>query len=87
MVHQRIFNTIFFRNDGSLGSSCKSQFRQETGPITQYKKNFRQILPIAMTVQLFYKPFLNEFDTVGIIARIRVDETSQDLWLTDFVGR
>lgn len=75
------------RNNGSLGSSCKTRFKEEIISISRFKKFSRQVLPIAVTMQPLYRPFLNEFDTVGIVAKTRISATNQDLWLSDLTGR
>lgn len=78
---------FFFRNNGNLGTSCKTRFQEETVCASRFKKFSRQVLPIALTMQAFHKPFLNEFDTVGIVVKTQLDTTNQDLWLSDFTGR
>lgn len=87
MMVQRKQNYVVFRNNGSLGSSCKTRFKEEMMSTSRFKKFSRQILPIALTLQTFYKSFLNEFDTVGIVVKTRIDSTNQDLWLSDLTGR
>lgn len=81
------FEIAIYRSNGTLSSSSKTKYQQESTHVLENKKTSRQILPIAMTIQPFYKLFLNEFDTVGMVAKIRVDCSSQDLWLSDFMGR
>lgn len=87
LLNQKLKLFSFCRNNGCLGTSRKTRFKEETMSASRFKKFSRQVLPIALTMQAFHKPFLNEFDTVGIVVRTKIDVTNQDLWLSDFTGR
>lgn len=76
-----------YRNDGTLGSVNKTKFELAFSLASQYTKMARQVLPIALTLQPFFSPFLNEFDTVGVVAKICIDLNIQYLWLADFKQR
>lgn len=60
-------------------------FRLHDGVIN--KRCQRQLLPISMTTDVYYKPLFNEFDTVGVIVEFTIGDYEQEVWLADFAGR
>lgn len=80
-------NIFYCRSNATLSSTNKTRYKLEQAEVREFKSFDRYFMPIAMTLQLSHKPFLNEFDTVGMVAKLRIDALSQDVWLTDYAGR
>lgn len=80
-----VFN-VLPRLNGDLSSHNRTYFQSVS--LQKKSQHFtRQILPIAMLTEKIASPMFNEFDTIGLVVQININEFDQDLWLTDFIGR
>lgn len=56
--------------------------------IPQALEKYQRILyTIAMLTESVSKPAFNEFDTVGLIVKIAINDYNQHMWLTDLKER
>ncbi|XP_065161772.1 breast cancer type 2 susceptibility protein-like [Atheta coriaria] len=79
-----IYNVVMKRTY-ELSTVRRTMFRLHDGVIN--KRCQRQLLPISMTTDVYYKPLFNEFDTVGVIVEFTIGDYEQEVWLADFAGR
>lgn len=79
------FIVNYSRHNGEIVANNKTHFKLDSTSV-KVNKMRRTIIPIVSLCQT-KKPMFNEFDTVGTIVQLHKNDNSQNIWLTDFLGK
>ncbi|XP_044270312.1 uncharacterized protein LOC123014993 isoform X2 [Tribolium madens] len=74
-----IYN-VMLKNNGNLSATSWTKFKPDSEKLTNFERYNRTVTPIP---NITTKPQFNEFDTVGIVVQITVNNLHQILWLAD----
>ncbi|XP_072400013.1 uncharacterized protein [Diabrotica undecimpunctata] len=81
-----VFN-VYPKITGDLNSGVKTTF--ESKPNTKYGNDLfkRKLLTIEDLLSWNFSSHFNEFDTVGIVVQLFVENATQEIWLCDILAR
>lgn len=73
----------FFSKNGDLSSMNRTKFKAAPNTFEDFGEYRRELLSISMISSLKRPIYFNEFDTVGIIVEMNINDVTQKLWLSD----
>lgn len=74
---------IGFRQSGVLSSTSKMFIEKNKLNLDRFMSLQRQVTTILKTLNPQFRPVFGEFDTVGIVVYIDIQECYQNIWLCD----
>ncbi|XP_018324732.1 uncharacterized protein LOC108736700 [Agrilus planipennis] len=72
------------KKSGDLASNARTRFHcLDEDNSKRFEEINRRVLPISSISHTTGKALSNEFDTIGTIVRLKVNDNEQEMWLTD----
>ncbi|XP_056634120.1 uncharacterized protein LOC130443481 [Diorhabda sublineata] len=82
-----VFN-VYPKTNGDLHTGIKTMFETKSNAYNRLDDRFkRKLIRIIDLNDSKFSNYFNEFDTVGVVVRIRIDSNEQEIWLSDYTGR